>query len=357
MARLGNSVAVTRRRGGSTTGFDRSPGATGEFEYDPVGFNGPPPGTYSPTIEAEVLRTRHELQANLEKEARKQGWSKQEVEQKLRDNDRTLRQSLGDTNRNLGYNEADARTRLGYAQTDLGNRLGQLGINFARDIQDLSTAKIRGQEDYTRTLTNLQHEYGSKAEQQTQTAIQQGTDEAGTSTASSAVRGANQAFDKGNVDLSHNRSEADLATRQERDTQDYGTNVRLAEEGYGRQVAGINTDLGRTQTQAGITNRRAEATHNETQATTQHAYSHTLKEYATAASEAKARQAEYETNAGTSAYYEAHQLHPGIKFPGSTDPNTPTQGPHAYAVGPAAPARAPKGINIGRSVRLTPPRY
>lgn len=306
---------------------------TATLPYTPIGFNPPPAGTYNPQIGQEVERSRRGIDDLLEELEQQGHRSHVDTAQKRREIGAGTRQTI-----------ADQRRELGYDQTDLGYRLGQLGINFERDITDLSTAKQRGNEDYARTLTNLQHEYGARAEQQTQAAIGQGTDEAGTASASASVRAANQGFDKGNIDLSHQRSEEDYATREGRLRQDYGTDVGRAEEGFGRQQTAADINIGR----AGDAATRA-----------QHALglaaARASQDRATKASHAEREQGIYETNAGEDAYYEAHKLHPGIQFPGGSDPNASTQGPH---VGNAIPAGAPAGgVNVGRSRRLAAPRY
>lgn len=333
MARIGNNRALTPSLGG-TWGKWRAQGAGAgaTLPYTPIGFNGPPPGTYNPQIQQEVERSRRgidDLLENLELEARR---SKQDTAQKRRE--------IG-----LGYrqNISDQRRQLGYDQADLGYHLGQLGINFERSIQDLGTAKLRGQEDYARTLTSLQHEYGARAEQQTQNAIQQGTDETGTSAAAAAVRGANQRFDKSNVDLSHQRAEEDYATREGRLRQDYGSDVARANEGFGRQQTAEEINA----------NRLGQTAHRDQHALTFAALRAT-QDRATKASHAEREQGIYEQNAAEDAYYEAHKLHPNIQFPGGSSPHTPTRGP---AIGNAVPAAAPVGVNIGGGRRLKAPRY
>jgi hypothetical protein len=300
--------------------------------YTPIGFNAPPAGTYNPQIQQEVERSRRGIDDLLEKLELEGKRTHQDTAQKRREIALGRRQSVSDQRRQLGYDQAD-----------LGYHLGQLGINFTRSLGDLGTAKLRGQEDYSRTLTNLQHEYGARAEQQTQNAIQAGTNDLGTSTASSAVRAANQGHDKANIDLSHQRSEEDFATREGRLREDYAGDVARSQEGFGRQ-----------QTAAGINiNRAGDAATRQ-----QHALSlaalRAAQERATKASHAEREQGIYETNAGEDAYYEAHQLHPNVQFPGGSNPAAPTKGPH---VGNAVPAPNPVEINIGRGRRLASPRY
>lgn len=328
---IGGNRALTVGGAGSNGGTTYRPAAV-TLPYTPIGFNGPPPGTFNPQIQQEVERSRRgidDLLEELEQEAKR---THQDTGQKRREIALGRRQTV-----------ADQRRQLGYSENDLGYHLGQLGVNFTRAITDLGTAKLRGQEDYVRTLTNLQHEYGSRAEVQTQNAIQQGTDEAGTNTASAAVRGANQRFDKSNVDTSHERAEQDYATQEGRLRQDYEGNVGRAREGFDRE-----------QTAAGINiNRAGDAATRQQHALTLAAL-RASQDRATKASHAEREQGIYETNAAEDAYYEAHHLHPNVQFPGGTNPSAPTQGPHVAA---AIPAPAPVGINIGGGRRLRAPRY
>lgn len=303
--------------------------------------NAAPAGTYNPQVQQEVERGREGLNDYLEKLETEAHRGNVDAAQRARE----LRRSYGET-------AADNRRRLGYDQADLGYRLGQLGINFSRAITDLSTAKQRGEQDYERTLTNMQHEYGARAEQQAQNAIQQGTDEAGTNQASSAVRAANQRFDKGNVDLSHNRAEEDFATREGRLRQDYQSDVDRANEGFGRQQE--ETTLG--------TNRAFE-TLKAGLAANARDYARKEADRRTGASHAERTQTNYETHAAEDSIYEANKLHPNLHFPGGTDPATPTGGPHAYAVAPAVAVthRSNGGTTApligGYRGRLRAPRY
>lgn len=294
-------------------------------------------GSYNPERDYQVQSGSEGLNDLLEEIGTKRQIGQRNTAQKRREINRSYQQTVGDQKRELGYD-----------QSDLGYKLGQLGINFGRSIEDLSVAKQRGGEDYDRTLTNMQHEYGARAEQQSQNAIQQGTDEAGTTTASSAVRGANQAYDKGNVDLSHQRSEEDLGRQQGRVEQDYATDVAHANEGFGRQ-----------QTQEGINVARAGQGATTAQHNLTHSWLDTLNEYATKGSHATRTQEGYETAAGEAAAYEASKLHPGIHFPGSTQPGAATQGPHtaARAGGTLAPVTLGGGPRLGTGRRLAAPRY
>jgi hypothetical protein len=359
MPRLGNAVSLAPHQPKPKKGSVTLPYTSTLFED-----NAAPAGTYNPQVQQEVERGReglNDLLEKLETEARR---GNQDAAQRARELARTYNLHAGDVRRNQTQNEDDNRRALGYDENDLGYKLGQLGINFSRSIEDLSTAKQRGQQDYERTLTNMQHEYGARAEQQSQNAIQQGTDEAGTNTASAAVRGANQTFDKGNVDLSHNRSEEDFATRQNRLGQDYESDVARANEGFGRQREGIDLSNARGAENAtrdinrSFAELRKGLNANELDRT-RHA-----QDRANESSHAERTQTNYESHAAENSIYEANKLHPNLHFPGSTPPGSPTGAPHAYALAPAvAVTHAPSfnggtsGYLGGRRGRLGFPRY
>lgn len=298
--------------------------AANQFSTSFLGeWAGPPPGTYDPGIRYDVESGRVGLQQLLEDLDRETKRGTQESEQKAREIRRQLTNQLSDIGKARGYAETDTGQRYSDLDTAHGRRLGALGINFSRDIEDLSRARLRGEEDYGRTLTDLQHRYGSVAEQQNQAFVQQGTNETGTETASAAVRGANQAYDKSGIDLSHLRGVQDLDTREGRTREDYGR--RLGEENtdYGTNRGRIGEDLtrrlaafaqeGHRDTAAAMTGLHAlDRAHNRVQQDRE------IKE-----SRAKGEEFRYERGQSLRAYYEAHQLHPKIQFPAGAPPGAP----------------------------------
>lgn len=315
---------------GTIHGIDRNP-----ISYLPP-WSSPPPGTFSPGIHYEVDKSRRGLQQLLEDESKQGHRDQRSAEQKRREIERGRTQKLGDFGRQRGYLETDEAHELGDLGTSHSRHLGDLGINFSRDIEDLSVARIRGEENYGRTLTDLQHRYGSAAEQQAQAMISQGTNETGTEVASAAVRGANQGYDKSGIDTQHTRGVEDLNRREARDRTDYeqavnrenedfGTNEGRIGEGLTRHLAALAIDSSRTnqaaRTQTNAVNRAAGQTNEERDKKT---------------SRAKAEQAAYERAQSEAAFYEAHQLHPKIQFPGSQVPGAPkVPAPHVFAQTPA----------------------
>lgn len=289
----------------------RGAGAASSLLYHFPEWAGPPPGTYDPGILSQVRSSQRGLENLIEQEQRAGKRQKQDVGIKSREYRRSRLEGLTDVGRNRGYAEADTAYRL-----------GQLGINFSRDVQDLGTARLRGNEDYERTLTDLQHRYGATAEQQLSNSIAQGTHEGGTEGASAKVRAANQAYDKGGIDLGHERQLADLATREGRLQQDYGSDVARTNEGLQRQETGFNIQG----------NRLKEKTHSLLSQLFL-AANRATQDRTTKLSHAKLEQGIFEQDSAAQAYYAAHQLHPNIVFPGSTAAGSQPPAPHPGHVG------------------------
>ncbi len=311
----------------------------GTEPFDPIGYlspwTAPPPGTFSPGIKYEVEKSRRGLGQLLEDEEKKLEREEHNVAQKNRETERARRQRIGDIRREEGY----AKTDEGHELEDLGRGHGRklegLGINFARDIEDLSVARQRGEQDYERTLTDLQHRYGSAAEQQAQAQIQQGTNEGGTEAASTAVRGANQAYDKSGIDTSHTRGTEDLSRREQRDREDYGRAVGQENEDFGTNTGRIGEGLTRHLAAYAINANRANQAARTTRNATDRAFSQFEEESGKKTSRAKEEQAAYERAQSEAAFYEAHQLHPKIQFPGSTPSGVPhVPAPHVASAAP-----------------------
>ena len=321
------SAHLASKRGGGT-----------DLGYDFLSWNGPPPGTYDPGIYAQVRSGQRGLLDLIEQQEREEKRQGQDVGQKTRELRLGNRQGHEDIGRQRGYTQADNAYQL-----------GRLGIDFTRDITDLSTARLRGEENYARTLTDLQHRYGSAAERQVQDAVQQGTAEAGTAEASAAVRGANQRYDKSGIDLSHARDLEDLASREGRIREDYGSNVGRAGDLLARALGGYDTQGNRlTQdTKRGVNALHLAALRSKQDRTTK-------------LSNTKREQGIYEQDAAQQAYFQAHQLNPSIVFPGGAPSGARTGGPNTHPTPPAIGGA--HALGIGRSPRSTnggiqAPRY
>lgn len=285
----------------------------------------PPAGTFDPGLEAQARASQRGLLDLIEQSHLEGHRQHVDVGQKRRELRRDLRYGREDIGRNRSYAEADA-----------GYQRGQLQTNFARDIEDLSIAKQRGEDAYQRTLVDLQHRYSLAAQNQQSAAIQSGTSESGSATASDAVRAANQGHDTAEVNRQHTEGLEDLARREGRLQQDYGTSMGRLGEGLSRRL----TDYGIQGQRLGQSTRTAA-----------HALSlaaHRANvDRLTKLSHAKREQGIYQTDVTQQAYYQAHQYNPSLIYPkpaatfgvGGGGANTPRPYPHV--------PRAPRGPRIG----------
>lgn len=256
-------------------------------------FNGPPPGTFDPGLEAQVRAAERGLIDLIEKthrEGRRESKDTREARMLL---ERKVRQGQADIARNRGYALADA-----------GNQRGQLQTSFARDLQDLAIAKQRGQENYEKTLTDMQHRYAQAAAEQSQAQVASGTDDTGTSRASAAVRGANQAYDKAGVDQVHQRAEEDIALQEQRDRENFATQSGLIDEGLQRDLTGYGLQSYRLGKEQQAQRHKLALGVARAHIDRQTQLSHAKREYGI-----------YASDVAQQAYYQAHQMNPHILFP------------------------------------------
>lgn len=327
-AALAQRSAANRKAAGQKTGGVR-------LGYTPPEFVGPPPGTYDPGLEAQVRQAERGL-LDLEEQLRLEG--------KRGRQDTGQAQNL--LRRKITQGRADLARARGYSITDASQADAQLHTSFARDLQDLAQAKERGEQDYQLALTAMQHKYATAAQRQGETSIQQGTNETGTTTASSAVRGANQAYDKQGLDLVHERSLQDLAMQEGRAREDFGTNEQQLQQGLDRELTGSRIQ-GQRLGQEGHT--QFNALHL--------AALRAAQDRATKVSHGRREEGLYATDVTSQAYYQAHQQNPHILFPtpaaaaGSPAPTAPH--PHRPAISggaafvPHVHHPVPGGVGLG----------
>lgn len=312
-AGLAKRSEVNRKAAGKPTGGVR-------LGYNPPEYIGPPAGSVDPGLEAQVRQSERGLYDLIEKTHREGKYEDQDTQQAIR----LLKQKIG-------QQRADIARTKGYARVDAGQAREQLTTSFERDIADLGQAKQRGEEDYNRALTNMQHKYATQAAQQGEASIRQGTsEEASTETASGAVRAANQGYDKSQVDLEHERHLADIGQQEGRVRENFDVNSGQIDQSLGREMTGLDIQgrrlglQGRTQFKGLV-----------------HAALRADKERATTLSHAKREQALYSTDIASQAFFAAHENNPHILFP------TP-----AATAGPPSPARTPgrirqPGVGVG----------
>lgn len=328
-ADLTNRAAANRKKSGKGS----SPAQRPRFPS----FTGPPPGTFDPGLEAQVRSSQRGLLDLEELERLEALRGHQDTGQARRLLQRKLREGRADIGRGREY-----------AQQDFTTADTQLHTTFARDLEELGIAKQRGEEDYQRTLTNLQHKYAETAAVQGEQRIQTGTNDTGTTAASAAVSGANQAFDRQGIDTMHQRGLEDLARREGRIRSDFGTEENL-----------LGQDLGRRLTAYGIQGQRL----GEEGRTQFHALSlaalRAKQDRETKLSHARREQGIYSSDVAQQAFYQAHQLNPNIQFPTPSaataagigaHPRPPRQ-PHPPAPHVHDPVPKPPGLGPAMSRR------
>lgn len=325
-ASLSKASAVNRKKAGSGSG-----GRAGGVNLPNLPtFNGPPAGTFDPGLEAQVRAAERGLLDLIEKtrlEGRRESHDTREARILL---ERKVRQGRSDIDRNRGY-----------AIKDAGTQREGLGVNFARDLQDLAIAKQRGEEDYQKALTDMQHRYARIGAEQSQASVSQGTDSVGVEAASAAVRGANQSADKSEVDTAHRRAEEALALEDARTREDLARRLGLVDEGLGRELTGYGVQAHRLGLDQRTQRNRLhlEAARNRLDRRTN--LSHAKREYGI-----------YATDVAQQAYYQAHQLNPNIIFPSSAAGAPGAPRPHRPAIGGGLTApRAASGVGVGSGAR------
>lgn len=327
---LSKRAAVNKRESAGRGGV--------KLPYTPPEFIGPPPGTYDPGLEAQVRSSERGLLDLIEQEARS---GKRETQD--------TRQARRLLQRKIDQGRADLRRQRGYDIDDAGDAREQLSTSFKRDLEDLAVAQQRGEEDYRKALVGLQHKYATAAQRQGEASLRQGTAESGTDAASGAVRGANVAFDTAEVDAVRQRQVEDLARREGRLREDFGTSEEELGEGLDRQLDAYGIQ-GRRMGQEGRTQFNA----------LKLAALRAGQDRATKISHAKREQGIYSTDVAGQAFYQAHQMNPKIVFPTPAAAAGPRPGrirqPSIGAGLPAPDLRAqpPRTQAVGRAVSRRP---
>lgn len=315
-ASLSQASAVNRKKKGQPS----SPRTGGVNLPNLPSFNGPPPGTFDPGLEAQVRAAERGLIDLIEK-THLEG-HRESVD---------TRQARRLLERKVDEARADLSRAKGYARQDAGTQQGQLQTNFARDIQDLATAKQNGEEDYNRKLTELQHSYATQAAVQSQASVSQGTHEAGTTAASDAVRAANEGWDRSGLDTANNRFLSANALTEQRAREDFATRSGLVGQGLERQLAGYDIQGHRLGEEAQTQRNKLKLAQLRAGTDRQTSLSHAKREYGL-----------YSTDVASQAYYQAHQNNPHIIFPvPSAAPGVPKP--------PSAPG-APGAPHIGSAI-------
>lgn len=299
-------------------------------------FTGPPSGTFDPGLEAQVRAAERGLIDLIEKTRLEGHRASVDTRQARRLLERKVRQG-----------QADLARQRGYTLEDAGLDRNRLQTNFQRDIEDLAIARQNGEEDYSRKLAEIQHAYATRAAVQQQAAVAQAVNDAGTTAASDAVRGANQAYDKGLTDTSHARAVAALNLADRRTREDYANRMGLVDQGLQRDL-----------TRFGIQRHRMGQDLRTQRAALRRDLFRGLHDRHDTISKAKREYGIYVTDVAEQAFYQAHQLNPNIVFPvpaaaggGAPHPADPT----APAIGGARPRRP--GVVSGAPIKASRRAY
>lgn len=144
------------------------------------------------------------------------------------------------SNRGFGQTVNDAQTAYEQGQQDYTLGLGDLTTGKTRSLADLLTGENRLNQDYGFQTGENQRQYGILGRQQSERAAQQGIQSQGLLAKSAQVRGANQARDQGQLDLTHNRGLEDIGTNRTRVGEDFTRGKLGLDLGNARQFGGFN---------------------------------------------------------------------------------------------------------------------
>lgn len=290
-------------------------------------LTGPPLGSYDPALDYQLRASQRGL-ADLVETTRKES-------QRSRADFRTGRRL---SRRQLGRDIFDLGLGLRQGEQDTAFEREGLDLSFSRSLQDLAEARQRGEEDYDRTLANLQREYAAQEFVQAQNAVAQGVDRGGGAAASATIRGANQAYDRQAIDTEHARALEDLARTEDRTRVDYGRDLRALDVNLARLVEQVGQQRQRSRQDFGAEARIDRRT-----------FRRGMADRSEKLSRARREQGLYEPSVIEQMYFQAHQYNPKIRFPrpaalgspmpGARGPRSPRRGRRPGAGGVTAPRR------------------
>lgn len=177
---------------------------------------GPPPGSYDPTIDANI---------------------------------RAGKRNYNDLSGDFGVGQTRAQDDLAYALSQLGQSksetLADATTGHNRTLADIATSRDRAGADYGTSLANLALNYQRLGRKQGEAARVAHVESSGILAQSAAARAANQARDKAPIDLSYSRFSQDSAQSQDRANQDYATNTGRVGTHAADQAGRLNLDFSR----------------------------------------------------------------------------------------------------------------
>lgn len=132
----------------------------------------------------------------------------------------------------------DARTAYEQGQEDFGLGVGDITRNRDRSLTDLLTSRTRLKEDVNTQREDNSRQYGILGNQQGEAAARQGVTSAGLLGKSNQVRGANEARDRGRIDLAGQRGLSDIDLNRTRVGEDFDRGMLGLNLGNARAFGG-----------------------------------------------------------------------------------------------------------------------
>lgn len=182
----------------------------------------PPPGTYDPSIDAQVRATGRGYEYMQE-----------------------------DFPVNKARAQDDYLTATQNDQTDYQNALGDLTQTHDRSLSDLLMGRTRGTEDYNASIAGLDRSYQRLGGRQAQSAAAAGVSGGGALAQALAKRTANEATDRAPIDTNYNRFLSDSQTQEGRANQEFITGSSRLKDQLDRRLGALSLGLDRSYGETG----------------------------------------------------------------------------------------------------------
>ena len=307
-------------------------------------YDTPPMGTFDPGLEAERRASQRGLADLIEDTTRANWRAERDFGTERRIDRRQLRRDRGDLRHSYRTERRDTRIDRRQGLQDIGLRRSDERLSLSRALGDLAVARTRGDENYNRELSNLQRQFRAAAQEDTERANRAGVLEAGTMGASDAVRAANEAYERGDIDLERRRDVQDLNLREGRERQDSRRSHRRLNLSAGRLRGSAARALSELARQRSVNSRRLGQDFRLDRRLDRREYRRDLNDRNEQVSRARREQAAYEQDVTQQEFFQANQTDPTIKFPfdSPTDLPSPAENPT-----PTKPLRPGVGGNGG----------
>jgi hypothetical protein len=227
-----------------------------------------PPGSYDPTLDANLYKSRRDLQ-NLVG---------------LNPTGNTYGGDIGTALERAASDYATARTQ---AKEDYDTGTGRTEQGYQRNLSDLLLARQRGTEDYGTNIGTLQRNYQNLATSQGEQQRKAGAFPGGGAVAQATrKRAGNLAIDRSPIDTAYQRATTDSQTQESRYGQDRQASLDDLLRQYQRGTGQLDIGYGRT-----------------------------TENYGTQATRGQIEQSAYESDVEAAKRAQFQQLHPGAKLP------------------------------------------